>query len=49
MHYIIKQEQQNIEFHQRIQNGSTAHPASFPMGTKGSFPGGKTAGREADH
>jgi hypothetical protein len=24
----------------RVQNGSGAHPASYPMGTKGSFPGG---------
>jgi hypothetical protein len=28
----------------RVQNGSGAHPASFPMGTRGSFPGGKAAG-----
>jgi hypothetical protein len=27
----------------RIQNGSGAHPA-YPMGTGGSFPGGKVAG-----
>jgi hypothetical protein len=26
-----------------IQNGSEAHPASYPMGTRGSFPGGKAA------
>jgi hypothetical protein len=26
-----------------------AHPASYPMGTKGSFPGNKAAGHEADH
>jgi hypothetical protein len=24
----------------RVQNGSAAHPASYPMGTRGSFPGG---------
>jgi len=28
----------------RVQTGSEAHPASYPMGT-----GGKAAGREADH
>jgi hypothetical protein len=28
----------------RVQTGSGAHPASYPMGTWGSFPGGKTAG-----
>jgi hypothetical protein len=27
-----------------VQNGSGAHPASYPMGTTGSFPGGKAAG-----
>jgi len=26
------------------QNGSGAHPASYPMGTRGSFPGGKAVG-----
>jgi hypothetical protein len=30
--------------HHRVQNGSGAHPASYPMGTGGSFPGGKAAG-----
>jgi hypothetical protein len=38
----------NFSLH-RVQNGSVAHPASYPMGTRGSFPGGKAAGREADH
>jgi hypothetical protein len=27
-----------------VQTGSGVHPASCPMGTGGSFPGGKTAG-----
>jgi hypothetical protein len=27
-------------FHHHVQNGSGAHPASYPMGTKGSFPVG---------
>jgi hypothetical protein len=30
----------NYSLHHRVQNGSGAHPASYPMGTKGSFPGG---------
>jgi hypothetical protein len=30
-------------FH-RVQNSSEAHPASYPMDTRGSFPGGKAAG-----
>jgi hypothetical protein len=32
-----------------IQTGSGAHPASYLMATGGSYPGGKAAGREADH
>jgi hypothetical protein len=27
-----------------VQTGSGAHPAPYPMGNVGSFPGGKTAG-----
>jgi hypothetical protein len=34
----------NVSLHHRVQNGSGAHPASYPMGTRGSFPGGKAAG-----
>jgi hypothetical protein len=35
----------NIPLHHRyVHNGSGAHPASYPMGTRGSFPGGKAAG-----
>jgi hypothetical protein len=34
----------NFSLHHRIQNGSGAHPASYPMGTRGSFPGSKAAG-----
>jgi hypothetical protein len=30
--------------HHHVQNGSGAHPASYPTGTRGSFPGGKAAG-----
>jgi hypothetical protein len=32
----------NFSLH-RIQNGSGAHPASYPMGTRGCFLGGKAA------
>jgi hypothetical protein len=33
-----------------IQTGSGAHPASYTVGTGGSFPGGKVQpGRDADH
>jgi hypothetical protein len=33
-----------------VQTGSEAHPASYPMGTGGTFPGGKARpGRDADH
>jgi hypothetical protein len=34
----------SFSLHHRVQNGSGAHPASYPMGTRGSFPGGKAAG-----
>jgi hypothetical protein len=33
----------NFSLHHRVQNGSGAHPASYPMGNRGSFPGGKAA------
>jgi hypothetical protein len=39
----------NFSLHHRVQNGSGTHQASNPMGTSGSFPGVKAAGREADH
>jgi hypothetical protein len=39
----------NFSLHHRSQNGSGAHPISYPMGTGVSFPGGKVAGHEADH
>jgi len=34
----------NFSLHYRVQNGSGAHPASYQMGTRGFFPGGKVAG-----
>jgi hypothetical protein len=34
----------NFSLHHRVQNGSEAHSASYSMGTRGSFPGGKAAG-----
>jgi hypothetical protein len=33
----------NFSLHHRVQNGSGAHPASYPMGTRGSFPVDKAA------
>jgi hypothetical protein len=38
----------NFSPHNRVQTGCGAHPASCPVGTKGSFPGVKRPGREAD-
>jgi hypothetical protein len=38
-----------FSLHHRVHNGSGAHPASYPMGTRGSFPGVKRPGSEADH
>jgi hypothetical protein len=34
----------NFSLHHRVQTGSGAQPASYPMGTRGSFSGGKAAG-----
>jgi hypothetical protein len=34
----------SFSLNHRVQNGSGAHPASYPMGTRGPFPGGKAAG-----
>jgi hypothetical protein len=34
----------NFSLYHRFQNCSVAHPASYPVGTRGSFPGGKAAG-----
>jgi hypothetical protein len=34
----------NFSLHHRVQNSSGTHPASYPMGTRDSFPGGKAAG-----
>jgi hypothetical protein len=39
----------NFSLYHRVQNGSGAHPASYPMGNRGSFRGVKQPGREADH
>jgi len=33
----------NFSLHEVVQTGSGTHPASYPMGTRGSFPGGKAA------
>jgi hypothetical protein len=34
----------NFSLHHRVHNDSGAHPDSYPMGTRGSFSGGKAAG-----
>jgi hypothetical protein len=39
----------NFSLHHRVQNGSEAHPASYPIGTGGSSLGVKRPEREADH
>jgi hypothetical protein len=39
----------NLSIHHRLQTGSEARPASYPMDTRSSFPGGKAVGRESDH
>jgi hypothetical protein len=39
----------NFSLLQRVQTGSGAHPASYPMSTGVSFSRVKRPGREADH
>jgi hypothetical protein len=39
----------NFSLHHRVRNSSGAHPASYPMGTRGSSLAVKRRGREADH
>jgi hypothetical protein len=34
----------NFPLHHRVQTGSGAHPASYPMGNRGSIPGDKATG-----
>jgi hypothetical protein len=34
----------NLSLYHRVQNGCGAHPASYPVTTRGSFSGGKAAG-----
>jgi hypothetical protein len=34
----------NFSLHHVVQTGYGAHPASYPMGNGGSFPGGKATG-----
>jgi hypothetical protein len=34
----------NFSLHNRVQTGSKAHPASYAMGIRGSFPEGEAAG-----
>jgi hypothetical protein len=34
----------NFSLHHRVQNGSGAHPASYPISTRGPFHGGKVTG-----
>jgi hypothetical protein len=38
----------NFSLHHRVQNGSGAHTASFPLGTRSFFPSVKRPKREAD-
>jgi hypothetical protein len=38
-----------FSIHHRVQTGSGAHPASYPMGTRDFSVGVKREGREVDH
>jgi hypothetical protein len=45
-----RQRQEDFSSKLCVQTGSGAHPVSCPMGTEGSFQGGKARqGRDADH
>jgi hypothetical protein len=37
-------QKRNFSLHHRVQNGSGAHPVSYPLGIWGCFPGGKAVG-----
>jgi hypothetical protein len=39
----------NFSLHHRVQNGSGAYPASYPVGTRAVSLGVKRPRREADH
>jgi hypothetical protein len=39
----------NFSLQHHVQTGSGAHPPFYPLGTRGSFPGVKQLGSEADH
>jgi hypothetical protein len=41
---LIKTKLPSAILHHHVQNGSGAHPASYPTGTRGSFRGDKAAG-----
>jgi hypothetical protein len=45
----VRAETWNVSLHHRFQTVSGAYPASYSMGTRGSFPGVKRPGREANH
>jgi len=38
LHFTVE-----VHYNPFVQNGSGAHPASYPMGSRGSFFGGKVA------
>jgi hypothetical protein len=40
---------QELSLLQIVETDYEVHPTSYPMGTGGSFPGGKRPGREVDH
>jgi hypothetical protein len=43
-HLRLCRVQSHVALHHRVQTGSGAHPASYPIDTRGSFPEGKAAG-----
>jgi hypothetical protein len=41
--FALESKAGNFSLHHCVQTDSGAHPASYPMSTSGSFPGGKAA------
>jgi hypothetical protein len=46
---VIPSRERDFSLFHSFRTGSPSHPASYPIGTGGSFPRIKRPGREADH
>jgi hypothetical protein len=48
MMFLFLEGARGFSLRHKLQTGSEAYPASYPVGTGGSFPGGKAAESEDD-